>query len=165
VSDAVDKWNEWKHSGRYINPVTEENMPLPEVDGPAEPVAPSPVDPRWKRSISDPIKSSIGSYLFLALVLFGFGYILWKVIDQEPRGVAPVLLTEEIAEEGDLEPWSAVQRLALEEIAAWERVSRKAIDDFFAFPVQPGRKLTLCIGRYGQSERDCHVRSNPIVLP
>ena len=56
--------------------------------------------------------------------------------------------------------WKQDQALAFAKIKAWERITKKVVEEFFATPVQNGYKRTLCISLDG--ERHCRTISGSV---
>ena len=162
MSDAIEKYLKAKRSGAYQHPESKKIYDEGPVGQP-----PGPTDGKTKV----PVKT-IGSIL-LALALFGSsGLMINELFNQQPISQTKqdfdlddiIRVIDDGDDVAEITPsvtnYVGEQTVALAKIAAWERMTREVVRQYFERPIAPGYKRTLCITLDGQ--KHCRARSGGI---
>ena len=168
---VLDRYADEIRSGKYpkTHPDTKQNWP-----GDAYEKQPKPAVDKKEPWLTDD-KKVIISMIFSVVLFLASAAMLYKVfILDKPE--APVVVEESLTDEfladigtpeiGEItvntEPKAYVeaQNEALEQIRAWERLTRIVIDKFFSEPIPSGYKRTLCIRLSSQKAKCMTVNAN-----
>jgi len=161
MSGSIETYLNAKRSGAYQHPDQKKVF----EEGPA-------YGAKEKLPIGDQLpKKSILWTLLLMLMASGSTYYAFNPQEAkeaiDSRIESPIFSGDEVEQievvEKDQIPkndYRVQQDLAFEKLRAWERLTQDIVDKFFATPVQPGYKRTLCISMNG--EKHCRTRKAPI---